>query len=1104
MGLVHRKILFNIRALALVIAILYPFAKSFTQDVRLLINKGQLGTIRMAGSSVKNNYLYTYGTDDKQLVLWDMEKNLQIHSWIIEEEITSIDISELDKKVVCVTVSGAIYLMDICSFAIEKIIEAGYPVKIIRISPDGKYILTTGNDSTVIIWDVMSKSEKKRLEGFAANISGMIFSPDKKWFFTCDESHIINVFNSDFEFFTNFATQEESISCLTISQDSKLLLAGFNKGNITTFDISNLDDPDLTSIFYLEYNEHTGTIQGITPLPDNSGFISLGRDGVYKIWENISKTSSASLYTSNQTDYTRLHVTVNSTGTIMAVVSSVNEVQYRTFLQDKLIDTYQTIVAQPISLAFIPGEYGFFGGYTDNQIRMFDPSALNFNNLKLHSGRVQKISISPDKKYIASIGWDKRIVIADLQGQIIKKYKSHGWISKAIEFCNADTSLFIVDSSYRIIKIKCNESFSENIMDLSYSLLDPLLLPGDSGKSVYSVITYAEKYHLNNGKPESKFYPHSIGFPDQVVDAILDNDMEHIYLAYKKNGIVGYDMRIKKETNLYGKHENKITSLALAIYSPILLAGSKNGTIYFFNTGTNQATDSLKAHEGEIFDMDISYDDRFFITAGADGEIKMWDLMSHQLLACFIGFYDSPNYLVYTPENYYSCSRYALSNIGFYENGETHFFNEYDVIYNRPDKVVKKTGCSDAATIEILEKAVNKRMANMPMPRISNYTDSLPVITIRNKKEVEMLFNPEEITLDLEIRNPHSSSFTLNIYRNNIVLYGKKGLLINNKKETISQKINIPMISGYNRIEIGGINSNNLLSNSEIMVNYYVPVTPKPRTLYIIAMGASEYADETMNLTYASKDATDFLTSFSENYRFGEVKKFLLVNKDVTIENLLKLRNELKKSQPDDMVMIFYAGHGIIDDKKDYYLASYTIDFGNPSNGGINYNLLEQLVDGIPANTRTIFIDACYSGLIDKEDAFVSEVEDDRSGKVTYRGAKIVAVGSNTTLTSAISFKLMCELFNDFSRSTGAYVFSSAGGYECAYESPEWKNGVFTYSLIHGIQSHEADLDKDGYVYTNELLDYVQKEVERLTKSRQRPLSRSNSNEFQNLIYKYY
>ena len=70
-----------------------------------------------------------------------------------------------------------------------------------------------------------------------------------------------------------------------------------------------------------------------------------------------------------------------------------------------------------------------------------------------------------------------------------------------------------------------------------------------------------------------------------------------------------------------------------------------------------------------------------------------------------------------------------------------------------------------------------------------------------------------------------------------------------------------------------------------------------------------------------------------------------------------------------------------------------------------------------------------------------------------------------------------------------------------ANESDEWRNGVFTYTILSGLKNETADQNKDGKVTVTELKDFVSKEVERLTDGAQKPTSRRENLEFDFVIW---
>jgi hypothetical protein len=148
--------------------------------------------------------------------------------------------------------------------------------------------------------------------------------------------------------------------------------------------------------------------------------------------------------------------------------------------------------------------------------------------------------------------------------------------------------------------------------------------------------------------------------------------------------------------------------------------------------------------------------------------------------------------------------------------------------------------------------------------------------------------------------------------------------------------------------------------------------------------------------------------------------------------------------------MIFIAGHGVLDANLDYYFATYDMDFQQPQERGLAYEDLESLLDGIKPLKKTLMIDACHSGEIDKDEVELAEADNGEEGDVQFR-----AVGNTATPKLGVqnTSELTKSLFTDLRKGTGATVISSAGGMEFAMEGDDWNNGLFTYCLIKGIQS---------------------------------------------------
>jgi uncharacterized caspase-like protein len=302
---------------------------------------------------------------------------------------------------------------------------------------------------------------------------------------------------------------------------------------------------------------------------------------------------------------------------------------------------------------------------------------------------------------------------------------------------------------------------------------------------------------------------------------------------------------------------------------------------------------------------------------------------------------------------------------------------------------------------------------------------------------------------------------------------------------------------GTNEISISALNDRGAESLSETHVITYEPATQVKPDLYIMAFGVSEYRNDQMNLNFAAKDARDLVRLFgAQKDSYSKVLIDTLLDHQATAFNILDLRKKLLNTKVDDRVILFIAGHGLLDKNLDYYLGTHDVDFGDPAVKGLAYEKLEQLLDGIPARNKILLMDACHSGEIDKEEVALAAAPVEEQKQVKFRaipGTSVQKVGLEN------SFELMKELFSDLRKGNGTTVISSAGGAEYAMEGAEWKNGIFTYCLLSGLKEKKADLNGDGIVMLSELQQYLTLTVPELTQGKQRPTSRVENltNDFQ-------
>lgn len=240
---------------------------------------------------------------------------------------------------------------------------------------------------------------------------------------------------------------------------------------------------------------------------------------------------------------------------------------------------------------------------------------------------------------------------------------------------------------------------------------------------------------------------------------------------------------------------------------------------------------------------------------------------------------------------------------------------------------------------------------------------------------------------------------------------------------------------------------------------------------YAVVVGVSKYKNAgagLTNLRFADHDATafrDFLLS-PDGGSFPKENILFLVNEDATAENLRSaLFTFLTKPRPQDLVVIYFAGHGAPDpnDERNLYLLTYD---AKPDNMGGTAFLMSQLQDVfrliLKAKRVVTFTDSCHSFGIS--------------------GARYG--------TPAAGNNLVNQYVQQYARGEERAVMTASDVSQLSFESDKWGggHGVFTYFLLRGLAG-AADSNSDGTVTAGELFAYIHDKVAQETGNQQTPVA---------------
>jgi hypothetical protein len=551
----------------------------------------------------------------------------------------------------------------------------------------------------------------------------------------------------------------------------------------------------------------------------------------------------------------------------------------------------------------------------------------------------------------------------------------------------------------------------------------------------------------------------------------------------------------------YGQTSSLFRSGYSEKYESINLKGEKYHTTLYYNNSilvrnANKSTYCIiPSQTSNISDQDYLKDPNILINTNVNGEIHLWKWQSKpsKPVLSFIG--SGNNLFALTPDFYYMGLTPVADKISFTKNGVSFGFEQFDLKFNRPDIVLERLGLAENSLIKAYHQAYLKRLKKM------NFTEEmlkddfhLPELKIENFEKMPTIIEGDELDLNLNIKDSKYPLDRINVWINDVAIFGTNGISIRDKStQEYTTSLKLKLAQGNNKIQVSVLNQAGAESYKETFTVDCKAGKEKPN-LFVVAIGVSTFEQSQYNLKFAAKDAEDMAKVYANNKNYGQVFTKSLTNQEVTKENIEQLREFLKAADRNDEVILFFAGHGVLDAQLDYYLASYDMDFSNPADRGIAYESLERLLDGIAPLKKILLIDACHSGEIDKDEVAINTATVVEEGGVKFRNVGNTIANKESHLGLQNISELTKSLFADLRKGTGATVISSAGGMEFAMESSQWQNGLFTYCYINGLQSKAADLNKDGVIMLSELQQYVATQVTKLSNGKQQPTSRIENN----------
>jgi hypothetical protein len=505
----------------------------------------------------------------------------------------------------------------------------------------------------------------------------------------------------------------------------------------------------------------------------------------------------------------------------------------------------------------------------------------------------------------------------------------------------------------------------------------------------------------------------------------------------------------------------------------LLVAAGYTNSVAVLDGATGRQLHTLPLNRGCV-SLAFSPNGRVIVTLDKDSNKEIWDAKSGEKLATLVNLavpHERGDWLVITPDGLFDGSPAGWSRILWRFSDKIFdvapvewFFDEFfypgllsDILKGKRPKALHDISQRD------------RRQPQIKLSLIQDGTNGSGDIPTR------------QIKVKIDITDAPAGARDLRLFRNGSLIKVWRGDVLGGKPGA-TLEATIAIVAGANQLAAYAFNSDNVKSTDARLSLRGADSLKRAGTLYVLAVGINSYSNPEYNLKYAVADARAFAdevaTQQTKLGKFSETRVVPLLDNEATKANiLLALKRfsgtatgavaagapaaleKIKPTEPEDTIIIYYAGHGTAQESR-FYLIPHDLGYEGKrtkldASGlaailehSISDQELEQAVEGVDAGQLLLVIDACNSGQ-------ALEAEEKRRGPMNSKGLAQLAYEK------------------------GMYILTAAQSYQAALEAAQLGHGYLTYALVEeGLKTAAADVaPKDGKVDVREWLDFATERV---------------------------
>jgi WD40 repeat protein len=488
-----------------------------------------------------------------------------------------------------------------------------------------------------------------------------------------------------------------------------------------------------------------------------------------------------------------------------------------------------------------------------------------------------------------------------------------------------------------------------------------------------------------------------------------------------------------------------------------ILAAYSNGRIGLFDVTTGELTKIYQGRHTGGASSAIKLNNRnLIVSAGDDAELRFFDSESGDQVLRFMPRSDDDWTAVDKMGRFDSGDQADQSFVWVYKN-RVYSLDQLRGLYYEPNLLAKYLGTNDEPLRDVAEFRRPPLLPTVELLEAPEIGDIL--VKVRDQGDgigqVVVMLNGREYTNDLR------------------QIDGNVGREVENGLLTLSLNIgddNRAKGRAKNEIIVRAYDGGDEISSrgeKDVFEGFSSPsLDQEAPKFFALLVGTSDYRGDEIDLKFAAKDAKDFgaALELAASSLFGAENTQVRIlstdyperHKKPSRANILRELQALKQTKASNVVVVYFAGHGVLRPNSDeYYYLTSTATSTNVGNAlaqkdhSISSDEMAQFLREIPADKRVVIMDTCAAAGVIEE----------------------------FSLSRALPSSQVRAL-EDLNRRTGFHVLAGSAADKVSYESSRYSQGLLTLSLLQGMKG--AALSEGDLVDIVPLFQYSVNQVPKL------------------------